>query len=189
MFSTPPLASHEQPTLTPAQLGREASHVIRFLLSQQNVADSYTIVNSIRYAGLIDKASSLPGVSNLEQFRSVALAFSPDVSPRLPTHTLLHGLIRMRMLEEASNLANQMIEAGITVRCRSLEVLYKTIALGAQPLPPTLGNVSNHPGTRFALRILELTRESRQRRSRRLPSFSARSWDLCPTQLSAPTLD
>lgn len=168
MFSTPRLASHEQPTLTPAQLGREASHVIRFLLSQQNVADSYTIVNSIRYAGLINKASSLPGVTNLEQFRSVALAFSPDVSPRLPTHTLLHGLIRMRMLEEASNLANQMIEAGITVRCRSLEVLYKTIALGAQPLPPTLGNVSNHPGTRFALRILELTRESRQRRSRNM---------------------
>lgn len=172
MFSTPfPFTQHaptytpEQPTLSPAQLGREASYAIRMLISQRNLADAYTIVNSVRYAGLIETASSLPGVEDLGHFRSVAIAFTPDVSPRLPSHTLLHGLIRLHMLDEASDLAAQMIQAGISVRCRSLEALYNLLAMGAKQLPPTLSPISNNPGTRYALRILELARESRQRRS------------------------
>ncbi|KDR74508.1 hypothetical protein GALMADRAFT_250501 [Galerina marginata CBS 339.88] len=170
--------------LTPAALGRAASRAVRLLMQQGNLADAYLIVNSVRYAGLVHTSSSLPGIDSMERFREVALAFTNDVSPRLPSHTLLHGLIRQRMLDKASTLAGQMMASGMRVRCKTLDAIFLGLAQmsgaesnGTQAPPLTASvsegidilhlrpSMSSDTGTKFALRLLSLARQSRQRRS------------------------
>ena len=111
------------------------------------------------------------------------------VSSRLPSHKHLHELIRQRLAYQASQLAEQMMSSGMKVRTRSLEVLFAALAQTTSPsvqepsseafssvLPK--GSVSRsldiHPGlisdtsTRFAVRLLLLARQSRQRRTHRM---------------------
>ena len=171
-------------SLSSAELSRAAARAVRISIQNGNLADAYLIVNSVRYAGVLHTASELPGIDSMEHFRSVALAFTSDVSPRLPSHALLHGLLRHGMPDKASSLAEQMMSAGINVRCKTLEVIFDSLAemssadsATGRGLPPTAFALENSDvltlnlsmtsdrATQFALRLLYLARKSRQRRS------------------------
>ncbi|KAF8164892.1 hypothetical protein B0H34DRAFT_215989 [Crassisporium funariophilum] len=193
-----------QPNLTPAQLSRAAAHAVHLSLANRNISDAFLIVNSIRYASLSPLSPlptanplpppKLPGIRSLARFKSVAIAFPPSVSPRLPSHALLHGLIRLGLTQKASTLAEQMMGAGIPVRCKTLECLFQSVAEGSRhalglglagrlqpprvPIPTGVEallakgdvltfrpSVASDKGTKFALRLLTLARQSRQRRS------------------------
>lgn len=168
--------------LTPAAQGRAAASAIRQFIQEENVADAYTIVNSIRYAAFPETPDKLFSVKSMDEFSSAALAFSPDVSPRLPAHSLLHGLVRLGMADKASKLAHDMISAGIRVRCQTIEAIYSGLihASQIQPAPkelPTHAELKSpdilhldpskvlDKRTGFAIRLLGLARQSRQRRS------------------------
>ncbi|PPQ81082.1 hypothetical protein CVT25_014545 [Psilocybe cyanescens] len=169
------------PHISPAAQGRAAASAIRQLTQAGNVADAYLIVNSVRYAAYPERPSKLFGVDSMQQFRSVALAFTPDVSPRLPSHSLLHGLVRLGMADKAVNLAHQMMSAGIRLRSKTVEAIYsglvqaalaqsdgiaKTLPMHAALKSPeilTLNLLDSQAN--FAIRLLGLARESGQRRS------------------------
>ncbi|KAF8898149.1 hypothetical protein CPB84DRAFT_1731199 [Gymnopilus junonius] len=179
--------------LTSAQIGRAASSAIRFSVRTGNLSDAYDIVNSIRYAAVLHNSTSLPGVSSMKHLKSLALIFPSDVSPRLPSHSLLHGLIRSGMPHKASKLAEQMMATGISVRGKTLEALYSRLAQNSittqnltatrkvkqveQSLSPTALMLEtsdilllrpfmvNNIDTRFAIRLLNMARQSRQRRT------------------------
>ena len=201
---------------SPAERGRAASCAIRISLQQGNVADAYHVVNSVRLANFQSDSFLYPSISQsiatkggkntilsilsypkrlstAIHLHPVAYAFSADTSPRLPSHTLLHGLIKQGMTDEAASLAEQMMSVGMRVRSQSLEVLYSALAQtsitasSAKPSPNS-SNVSHalpshplrhnvlyirpgriaDPSTRFALRLLFLSRQSRQRRTHRM---------------------
>ncbi|KAF9558234.1 hypothetical protein CPC08DRAFT_667789 [Agrocybe pediades] len=174
-------------TLSSAELGRAAARAVRLSMQDGNLSDAYLIVNSVRYAGVLHSAAKLPGIESMENFRSVAIAFNSDVSPRLPSHALLHGLIRSGMADKASNLAEQMMSAGIRVRCATLEAIFTALGQmsrqgspGGRGLPPTAfslhssnilrldQSITSDTATQFALRLLLLARQSRQRRSHKM---------------------
>ncbi|KAH9483003.1 hypothetical protein JR316_0005103 [Psilocybe cubensis] len=172
--------------LTLAAQGRAAAFAIRQLLHEKNVADAYVIINSIRYADLPKTADKFFGsFTSMKEFDSIALAFSPGVSPRLPCHTLLHGLLRLGMADKASKLASDMVSSGIRVQCRTIEAIYSGLIHASQTqsalkeLPSreeleSPGILHLDPSkaldkrTGFAIRLLGLVRQSRQRRSSRM---------------------
>ena len=202
--------------LSPTERGRAASRAIHISLQQGNVADAYHIVNSVRLANFQSDSFSHPSIfkstatkggentvlsilsypkrsSAAYYLYPVANALSADISPRLPSHTLLHGLIKQGMTHEAASLAEQMMSVGMRVRSQSLEVLYSalaqiSIAASSAKPNPSSSNVSHalpsyplrhnvlyirpgriaDPSTRFALRLLFLSRQSRQRRTHRM---------------------
>ena len=189
------------PFLTPAERGRAASQAITSSLRDGNIVDAYHIVNAIRLANSQASFSFSEGStaehspnaisSSASHFQPVSRAFTPGVSPRLPSHTLLHGLIRQGLLHRASMLTEQMMGAGMKVRCRSLEVLFTSLAQNPGPVvashllrsensgsflatnsmsqsltirPGLISDSSN----RFAVQLLLLARESRQRRTHKM---------------------
>jgi len=113
-------------------------------------------------------------------------------SSRLPLHKHLHELIRQRLAYRASQLAEQMMGSGMKVRTRSLEVLFAALAQTTSPIASSVQGPSSeafssvlpknpvsrsldiHSGlisdtsTRFAVRLLLLARQSRQRRTHRM---------------------
>ena len=182
----PGLAEDEKKSFTSVQLAQAAAYAIHICLRARNLSDAYLIVNSIRYAGFRDNAKDLLGVKSFKRFEVVAHLFDKDVSPRLPSHTLLHGLIRMNLPDQASTLARQMMLGGIPVRCKSLEALFRCIkenshreAKGRQPYMRTgllessdiltlRPSMLSDRGTKFALDLLMVARQSRQRRSKNM---------------------
>ncbi|KAJ3506735.1 hypothetical protein NLJ89_g6703 [Agrocybe chaxingu] len=169
------------PALTPAQLGRAAAYAVGLSIRQGNVADAYHIVNAVRYAGLARGATELASLRSMDHFKAVAANFIKDVSPRLPSHALLHGLIRLHMAQKAADLAEQMMRAGIRVRCRTLEAIYSSLAETSKqtaairaPMQFSLhsdtvlnlrSSMAKDTSSQFAIRLLMIARQSRQRRS------------------------
>ncbi|KAF8803938.1 hypothetical protein BYT27DRAFT_7109155, partial [Phlegmacium glaucopus] len=92
------------------------------------------------------------------------------------THTLLHDLVRLNLPEQASSLAEQMMSAGIAVRCKTLEAILHCVKRTQMPTsllensdvlalrPAMLGD----RGTKFAIDLLMVARRSRQRRSQNM---------------------
>ncbi|PPQ68357.1 hypothetical protein CVT26_005921 [Gymnopilus dilepis] len=171
-------------SLTIGQVSQAAAAAVRFSFRKGNVADAFDIVNSVRYAAAAENLRSFGVLPSLDRVKALAVSFPPAVSPRLASHALLHGLIRAQMFDKASQLAEQMMTAGIIVRSRTLETLYS--ALAQMPIstsrapPPTVlmlessdilhlkPTMASNEGTQFALRLLNLARESRQRRTHRM---------------------
>ncbi|KIK07644.1 hypothetical protein K443DRAFT_168386 [Laccaria amethystina LaAM-08-1] len=183
-ISTP--NSSSQSFLTPAQISLAASQAVRLSIANNDLPDAFLIVNSIRYAGLGDRQSSIlkfSGIRDLKRFKASVVPFDSNVSPRLSSHALLHGLIRVGLSKKAGNLAQQMIESGIRIRSRTLEAVFQAIThpslitgniTSPLLLKSSLENsniltlkpaMANHHGTKFALRILHLARQKRQKRT------------------------
>jgi len=182
---TGPILPEEKP-LTSIQLARAAAHAVHLCLRTGNLSDAYLIVNSVRYAGFGDDVKELPGIKSFEKFKAVALVFDKDVSPRLPSHALLHGLVRLNLPDQASMLADQMMSAGIPVRCKTLEAILHCIKESSSSgvhgrrthMPTSLLESSDvltlrpamlgDRGTKFAIDLLMVARQSRQRRSQNM---------------------
>ena len=178
------LTEDERKSLTSVELARAAAHAVHVSLREGNLEDAYLIVNAIRYAGFGDQAKDL---EYFEKFKAVALLFDKkNVSLRLPSHALLHGLVRMNLPYRASTLAAQMMSAGIPVRCKTLEVIFHCIKEnsdrdvngGRTRMPTDLLESSDvltlrpsmlgDRGSKFAIDLLMVARRSRQRRSQQM---------------------
>ncbi|KAF8966423.1 hypothetical protein BDZ97DRAFT_682889 [Flammula alnicola] len=163
-----------------AEIGRVAAQAVRVSIRQGNLADAYLVVRSLHYARLSDRKAPLSVQRFLGEIKDSAIPFDSNISPRLPSHTLLHGLIRLGLFQEASKLAQNMMDQGIRVRCKSLETTMLGLLETSRSQPPGLFSplislksidVTNvkplmsagNENTQHALLLLQAARRSGQR--------------------------
>jgi hypothetical protein len=106
-----------------------------------------------------------------------------DVFLRLPSHEILHGLVRLNEPEQASRLATQMMTSGVPVRCKTLEAILRCMKEKSDDprrphMPTELLESSNvltlrpsmlsDRGTKLAIDLLMVARRTRQRRSKNM---------------------
>ncbi|KAJ6567375.1 hypothetical protein DFH09DRAFT_457931 [Mycena vulgaris] len=177
----------------PSKIAFVAAQAIRMCMSNSGFADGFFVLNSIRYAAYRANPSALPFkmpgmLYSKVEFEAAALQFGPNISPRLPAHVLLHGLVRNGLAEPAFELAKMLMAEGVAVRSATLQaVLASLISTAprrprnrkvpfASPSPNTkLEHASDvlvlrpsimaDPRTRMALQLLFLARRHRQRRT------------------------
>lgn len=155
------------------QASLSAAHAIR--LSLRNP------VGGVEQAFVL--ANSLCRLSPEHEFPVAFGRTFPEKSAcvRFLSHTLLHGLIRMRKRTAAAALAEQMMQAGLRVRSTTLTCLFTTLyPRAALPPPdspfsrlpsypvttlPDLLNFARAPGTRIALQLFSVAEQTNHRRS------------------------
>ncbi|KAF8629642.1 hypothetical protein AX15_003373 [Amanita polypyramis BW_CC] len=167
-----------RPSLTEAQMSRAASRAIHQCLQLQSLSDAYYIFNSLRYSNFRHQKSLIKftGVRSSDDFESAAMQFGRPVSPRLSSHTLLHGLLRVGLTKKAYKLTCLMINDGMKVRSKSLEAVMQgfypttppkfTPARPVNAMPRLCVSMAQDEGTRMALSLLMLAQKSWHRRTR-----------------------
>ncbi|PFH50581.1 hypothetical protein AMATHDRAFT_60863 [Amanita thiersii Skay4041] len=171
-------------SLTEAQMSRASCRAIHQCLHHQSLADAYYIVNSIRFCSFRHKnsAEKMAGLrSSLDDFESVAVQFGRPFSPRLSSHALLHGLLRIGLTKKAYKLTQLMIKDGIKVRSRTLEALMLCLVpqtpqhfTPARPIKSVTGpsmfnpqvRLAHDEATRMALSLLLHAQRSSHRRTK-----------------------
>ncbi|RDB17018.1 hypothetical protein Hypma_002053 [Hypsizygus marmoreus] len=168
--------------LTPAQTSRAASRAVHMALRSPvgGLEDAYLIVNSLRYSTFKNDpfAQQSPAI---QEFQRVAINLERPISPRLSSHVLLHGLIRLGRKKEASELATKMMKTGLRLRSKTMEAFMHTLVpktpfLRRKPFspphftpnPPTLARMipmARDEGTRFALQLFAVARQTHHRRT------------------------
>ncbi|KAG6848296.1 hypothetical protein H0H93_001449, partial [Arthromyces matolae] len=121
-----------------------------------------------------------PETSALPNVRSYpAMTFNQPVSPCLASHALVHGLIRRKKMDQASRLTMAMMECGMRVRSKTLDILMKSLKpapSSAQKfvgsIPPRftpnptnfndLPRMAQHPSSQLALEIFVVARRAGQ---------------------------
>ncbi|KAG5639147.1 hypothetical protein H0H81_006406 [Sphagnurus paluster] len=141
--------------------------------------DAFLIVNSLRYSSLKQDlmAHEIP---SMRAFQNLAVDFSQPVSPRLASHALLHGLLRMKRQRQAADLAVSMMGSGIQLRSNTLRSIMRgplrPASLGrskplsftefsSNPVPRSFADIAamaQHPGTHLALEIFTVARKTHQ---------------------------
>ncbi|GLB33279.1 hypothetical protein LshimejAT787_0101630 [Lyophyllum shimeji] len=112
----------------------------------------------------------------------MAVNFDQMVPPRLSSHALLHGLIRMGRNQQAADLAVSMMETGMNLRTKTLETLMGTFTpppshthrksmppLNFSPNPRSLRDIvimARHPSSRLALEIFSVAHKTHHRNTR-----------------------
>lgn len=148
--------------------------------------DAFSIVNTLRYAAL---SRSKKQDKSWDTVKRSDVYIPPGVSPRLPAHALVHGLVRIGMPQQASSLATSMMNSGIRVRGKTLQKIVDGLAKAATvknaasnasdarlkhhmenllATPEILSlnsSMTSNPDTAFALELLHAARKSRSQRT------------------------
>ncbi|KAF8351062.1 hypothetical protein F5887DRAFT_1068806 [Amanita rubescens] len=129
----PPLDPAPQLPLTSAQISRATTRAIHHCLQLHSIGDAYYVLNCLRYSNFRHQKSlfKFRGIRSVDHFEDAAMRFEFPVSPRLSSHALLHGLLRIGLQKKAYRLAGLMIKDGINVRSRTLQAVMQTF------YPPT----------------------------------------------------
>jgi pentatricopeptide repeat protein len=170
-------------------MSRAACQAVRLSIQNGALGDAYYVVNSLWNSTLrgTTDASEKPRClrQSRQNFESVTINFGREVSPRLSSHALLHGLVRIGLTKKAYKLAELMMESGIRLRSRTLEAVILRLAPDSSASTGTSGGIIralrtmlNRPdilmlrpsmlddeGTRYALKLLLEARNSRHRRT------------------------
>jgi Pentatricopeptide repeat domain len=180
-----PAAVQEKPflpqELSTAQISRAAWKAVHLCLQTPvgGLEDAYIIVNSLRISSVRNDPRQS---SQLEpDFASNTIDFGREISPRLSCHALLHGLLRIGLVDRASSLAMMMMETGIRLRRKTLEATFHAVLPPPQQHPqPTipagpfklfqsqlsdLSSISGDEGTRAALLLLGAARNTHHGRT------------------------
>jgi len=173
-------------------LSLTASHAVRLSLSAGNIADAFRVVNAVRVGRFDSGGGPLLAFALSSSTNNTTITNSTDTTGnsnagRLPTHTLLHGLIKLNKPKEAASLAEQMMKVGMRVRGRSLEGVFSL--LGSTALQSNSGSGSvpqqasslniphsnahpnvhhNHHHLTLAQALLQTARQTRTRRTHRM---------------------
>lgn len=182
-FQSTPLPSISK-WATPSRLALSATKAIHVSLKQHALEDAFLIVNSIRYAALPESQKQHKSWDAVKHIHC-----PPGISPRLPAHALLHGLVRIGMSQQASTLATAMMNSGIRVHGKTLGRIVDELAkaatvknassnasdarlrhhmenlLGTSEILTLKPSMSSDPHTAFALELLHAARRSRSQRT------------------------
>lgn len=182
--------STSTPKLSGPQLSRAAACAIRKSIAQSTNAaglrDAYFIINSLRHSHYLEARKHvdfMPGLKMaVARFDSIAIKFNQAVPLRLSYHALLHSLIRARLSKKAYRLAQAMLHCGIPLHTRTLETLVSELVPTTREsgieavkdwasffvnprMMPFHPRMTNHPGTRCALQIMQSARAYRQQKT------------------------
>ncbi|KLO09926.1 hypothetical protein SCHPADRAFT_543839 [Schizopora paradoxa] len=108
--------------ISPNDVSRASAQAVRIACKQGMIPEAFAIVKSIHQAfhasstTLTAESSTPPTATSLHP-----LLTGGNVSPRLASHALLHGLIRSGHTEKAGELAYSLLQRGTLVRTKSLE--------------------------------------------------------------------
>ena len=174
----PSLCTAPQPPLTKAQMSRTTTLTIHRCLQRHSLSDAYHVFNCLRYSNFKHQKSLIKfiGVRSVEHFKDAAMQFPCPVSPRLSSHALLHGLLRIGLTKKAYKLACLMIEDGINVRSTTLQAVMQGLY---PPMPPRFhaarpvhtvpifgAAIARDRGTHLAISLLEKAQKSWHKRTR-----------------------
>ncbi|KAF5363780.1 hypothetical protein D9756_000887 [Leucocoprinus leucothites] len=181
------LFPHSSQTSPPSRLALSATNAVHMALRAHSFEDAVTIVNTVRYATLPEEQRQDKA---WESIKRLQVAIPLGVSPRVPAHALLHGLVRNGLMQQASHIATSMMTSGIRVRGRTLERITDGLAKAATVKDtarktndaclrnhmeglltgPEILRLDFHrpsnPNTAFALRLWLAARNSRSHRTR-----------------------
>ncbi|KAL5530490.1 hypothetical protein ACEPAF_6748 [Sanghuangporus sanghuang] len=112
--------NHDSPS--PAKISRIAAQAVRVACQGPSSREAFLIVKSLRKsAGYYGKPQE-PG----SRFpKNIPIDFGMAVSPRLATHSLLHGLVRRGMTKEAGDIARRIVlhQPEMRLSCRTLRAI------------------------------------------------------------------
>ncbi|KAJ3544576.1 hypothetical protein NMY22_g2738 [Coprinellus aureogranulatus] len=182
--STPPPEGDSEPTISPSRQALAAAKAIRLSVGSGNLPDAYLILNSVYYAKR-DKSSLLHGIARLlpqNAFKPSPIPFSEATPTRLVTHTLLHSLVKNGYRVEASRVMGELMKNNIPVAKPSFKCVYGALTnprlnAAERPVPTRYFSKVNilkstltedlvaSEGSKHALRLLNVARESRQKRT------------------------
>ena len=116
-------ASPPQAQLSTAQISRAACNAVHLSLHNQvgGLEDAYLIVNSLRYSSI--RNNPVRSSQSEKIYANDLIDFGREVSPRLSSHALLHGLLRIGHTDRATSLAMMMMETGIRLRNQTVEAV------------------------------------------------------------------
>ncbi|KAF9004718.1 hypothetical protein BDQ17DRAFT_1304835 [Cyathus striatus] len=119
---TTPLSANR---LSPAELSRCLSKLIRASIQENNIDNAFLLVKLVTKPSF--RANILADHSSLS---ALFLQIDPDakISARLVSHTLLHELIRHKYIAEAYQTAKGIMAEGIHLRSSSLQATIQTLA-------------------------------------------------------------
>lgn len=130
----PKKISSLQTQLSAARLSRIACNAIHLALRSPvgGLEDAHLIVNSLRISAL--RNDPLRSSELKLDLLNGTIDFGREVSPRLSSHALLHGLLRIGHTDQVAGLATTMMEAGIRLNSKTLEAIFHAA------LPPSQKN-------------------------------------------------
>ncbi|TEB29456.1 hypothetical protein FA13DRAFT_1734637 [Coprinellus micaceus] len=181
---TPYSENEDEPKISPSRQALAAAKAIRLSVGSGNLPDAYLILNSIYYAKH-DQSTLLRGIARIlpqNAFRAAPIPFSSTTPTRLVTHTLLHSLVKNGYRVEASRLMAEFMENNIVIAEPALNAVYNTLTnpdtnIGNGVIRTRYFSKVNilkstiteeliaSEGGKHALRLLNVARESRQKRS------------------------
>ncbi|XP_006459780.1 hypothetical protein AGABI2DRAFT_116722 [Agaricus bisporus var. bisporus H97] len=181
----PPLSDSQSAHKTPSRLSLDATHAVHKSLKDRALEHGFHVVNSLRYAALPESQKQ---DKMWDKIRASLVSYPPGVSPRLPAHALIHGLVRTGMPMQASALATSMMNSGFRIRYKTLEKVVDGLAksaadkkavphetihfkeymanlLGTPKILSLNSSMSSNPSTVFALELLQAAKEGGSQRS------------------------
>jgi hypothetical protein len=119
-------------TFTAAQLSRAAAQAVRLSIQQGQLKDAYYVVTSLQASW------DPPGEGDLPKHRFRYPKFEPisfyrRVSPRLATHALIHGLMRVGLSVKASQCAEYLMRDGFNIRSTTLQATIRNLVPTPSP--------------------------------------------------------
>jgi hypothetical protein len=118
-------------TFTAAQLSRAAAQAVRLSIQQGQLKDAYYVVTSLQASWDPPVEGELPK-HRFRYPKFKPISFGQRVSPRLATHALLHGLMRVGLSVKAAQCAEYLMRDGFNIRSTTLQVTIRNIV----PAPP-----------------------------------------------------
>ena len=171
----------------PSRLTLAVTKAVHMSLEEHKFEGAVTIVNTVRYAALPQEICQL---KFWQSIKKLPATIPPGVSPRLPAHALIHGLVRHGLFHQASHFAISLMKSHIRVRGKTLECITDGLAKAAtdksavsktrdarikRHMKKLLGDsnvlfVQHHkpsnPNTALALRLWLTARQSESKRTR-----------------------
>ena len=171
----------------PSRLALAATNAVHMSLEEHDFEGAMMIVNTVRYAALPQEMRQL---KFWQSSRRLPVTIPPGVSPRLPAHALIHGLVRHGLFHQASEFAIALMKNQIRLRGKILECITDGLAEAAtdksvvskrrddlskrhmQKLlhDPDVLSVHSHkpsnPNTAFAVQLWLMARKSESKRTR-----------------------
>jgi len=96
---------------------------VRLCLQGGDLPTAYIIADSVRLSNIPTSTRT-----SMRDPKEAIIILPSPLSPRLPTHALLHGLIRAGMSQRAHQLSQKMVQTGIPVHTRTMETLVEQMA-------------------------------------------------------------
>jgi len=109
----------------PSRLALAATNAVHMSLEERDFEGAMMIVNSLRYAAL---PQEMRQYKFWQSSRRLPVAIPPGVSPRLPAHALIHGLVRHGLFHQASDFAIVLMKNQIRLRGKTLECITDGLA-------------------------------------------------------------